>query len=97
MFEQAVGVPFDLRRVDFTVLTLLRTNDGMYSGAFNGGRYSNPTYDALIDAVRTVERKATPGAEGPSRESYCHACFSGNYPIPFAPNGRAKHLRMVTG
>jgi amidophosphoribosyltransferase len=53
--------------------------------------------EGLIDAVRTVERKATPGAEGPSRESYCHACFSGNYPIPFAPNGRAKHLRMVTG
>jgi len=36
----------------FVLNTLLRTNDGMVSGAFNGGRYSNPTYDALIDAVR---------------------------------------------
>ncbi|MBL0094254.1 MAG: ABC transporter substrate-binding protein [Piscinibacter sp.] len=36
----------------FVLNTLLRTNDGMFSGAFNGGRYANPKYDALIDAVR---------------------------------------------
>ena len=33
--------------------------------------------------------------EGPG--GYCHACFSGDYPIPFAHGVRAKHLRMVTG
>jgi peptide/nickel transport system substrate-binding protein len=32
---------------------LLGTHDGMAAGAFNGGRYSNPKLDALIDAVRT--------------------------------------------
>lgn len=28
-------------------------------------------------------------------ESYCHACFSGNYPIPFTPGDRPRQLRMV--
>jgi peptide/nickel transport system substrate-binding protein len=31
----------------------VRTFDGAGSGAFNGGRYSNPKLDALIDAIRT--------------------------------------------
>lgn len=31
---------------------LIRSWDGVNSGAFNGGRYSNPKLDALIDAVR---------------------------------------------
>lgn len=30
----------------------VRTFDGAGSGAFNGGRYSNPALDALIDAIR---------------------------------------------
>jgi len=30
----------------------LRTYDGVASGAFNGGRYSNPKLDALIDGIR---------------------------------------------
>lgn len=30
----------------------VRTYDGAGSGAFNGGRYSNPKLDALIDAIR---------------------------------------------
>jgi peptide/nickel transport system substrate-binding protein len=32
--------------------SLVRTNDGLSAGAFNGGRYSNPKLDALIDAIR---------------------------------------------
>ncbi len=31
---------------------VVRTYDGVASGAFNGGRYSNPKLDALIDAIR---------------------------------------------
>ncbi len=31
---------------------VIRTWDGAGSGAFNGGRYSNPKLDALIDAIR---------------------------------------------
>jgi peptide/nickel transport system substrate-binding protein len=31
---------------------VVRTYDGAASGAFNGGRYSNPKLDALIDAIR---------------------------------------------
>jgi peptide/nickel transport system substrate-binding protein len=32
--------------------SLVRTNDGLAAGAFNGGRYSNPKLDALIDGLR---------------------------------------------
>jgi peptide/nickel transport system substrate-binding protein len=32
--------------------SLVHTNDGLLAGAFNGGRYSNPRLDALIDAIR---------------------------------------------
>ncbi len=32
---------------------VIRTWDGAGSGAFNGGRYSNPELDAMIDAIRT--------------------------------------------
>jgi peptide/nickel transport system substrate-binding protein len=31
----------------------VRSFDGAGSGAFNGGRYSNPKLDALVDAIRT--------------------------------------------
>jgi peptide/nickel transport system substrate-binding protein len=32
--------------------SIVRSHDGVGSGAFNGGRYSNPKLDALIDAIR---------------------------------------------
>jgi len=32
--------------------SIVRTYDGVGSGAFNGGRYSNPKLDALIDGIR---------------------------------------------
>jgi peptide/nickel transport system substrate-binding protein len=35
-----------------TLNSIVRTWDGKGSGQFNGGRYSNPKLDALIDAVR---------------------------------------------
>ena len=45
---------------------VFRTWDGKGSGAFNGGRYSNPDVDRLIDAVRVepdlAERRAAIGA-----------------------------------
>ena len=31
---------------------VVRTYDGVASGAFNGGRYSNPKLDALVDGIR---------------------------------------------
>ncbi len=30
----------------------MRSNDGLFAGAFNAGRYSNAKLDALIDAIR---------------------------------------------
>jgi peptide/nickel transport system substrate-binding protein len=36
-----------------TLNATVRSFDGAGSGAFNGGRYSNPTLDALVDAIRT--------------------------------------------
>ncbi len=35
-----------------TLQSLIRSNDGLTTGAFNAGRYSNPNADALIDALR---------------------------------------------
>ena len=44
---------------------VIRTWDGAGSGAFNGGRYSNPKLDALIDAIRVepdiAKRRALTG------------------------------------
>ena len=52
--------------------------------------------EGLVSSVRSVERRAT-GGEGPAASSYCHACFSGDYAIPFAPSAPGKQLRLVSG
>jgi len=49
--------------------------------------------EGLVSAVRSVERR---GQGDPGPDSYCHACFSGDYPIPFSPNPRARQLRLVS-
>jgi amidophosphoribosyltransferase len=51
------------------------------------------TLEGLIESVRNVEGK---GGEKPPTESYCHACFSGQYPIAF-PQTKGRHLRLVNG
>jgi amidophosphoribosyltransferase len=45
----------------------------------------------LIGSVRSVESRGT-GDDG-----YCHACFSGQYPIPVTPGAGPRHLRLVDG
>lgn len=50
--------------------------------------------DSLIAAVRDIEGRAK-DADDP-RGGYCHACFSGQYPVPLAPN-RPTRLRLVDG
>ena len=52
--------------------------------------------EGLVSSVRSVERRAAGGA-GPAASSYCHACFSGDYAIPFAPSSPGKQLRLVSG
>lgn len=50
--------------------------------------------DGLIASVRGVEAKSR--GDAPPVDSYCHACFSGQYPItPPAPRGR--RLGLVNG
>jgi amidophosphoribosyltransferase len=65
----------------------------------------------LIAAVQEQERDApsslgahSSGAQSPgaqvegvraSREGYCHACFSGDYPVPLSYDGRPRQLRLV--
>ncbi len=57
--------------------------------------------DAMIDAVLSAaptegdgtERKSLPMA--PNRDGFCHACWSGDYPIPFAPHPRNRPPRLV--
>lgn len=62
----------------------------------------------LIAAVRSVEAKGAararheerPLSEGAGADTmdrgYCHACFSGEYPIPFSPSPQGKHLRVLS-
>ncbi|CAN94483.1 MULTISPECIES: amidophosphoribosyltransferase [Sorangium] len=54
--------------------------------------------EGLVESVRSLEARAgdASGAR-PSAESYCHACFSGSYPIPFTPAAPNRQLRMVSG
>jgi amidophosphoribosyltransferase len=47
--------------------------------------------DGLVESVRTVEGRS--GAV-PAPDTYCHACFSGEYPIAIQP-AKARHLRLV--
>jgi amidophosphoribosyltransferase len=64
-----------------------------YLGADSLGYLSLP---GLIDAVRTVEGAAAQaaGREPPPRDSYCHACFSGEYAIE-PPRPRGRRLGLV--
>lgn len=52
--------------------------------------------EGLVQAVRSVESKSAgqPGT-APAKDSYCHACFSGEYPIPFRPSLHSRQLRLV--
>ena len=47
--------------------------------------------EGLVDSVRAVEGA---GGQTPPADSYCHACFSGQYPVAIQPS-RARHLRLV--
>lgn len=78
---------------------------GKYVTADSIGYLSLP---GLIEAVRSVEAAGKLGrakAEAPlSAEDqpdtigagYCHACFSGSYPIPFTPSSENRQLRLVS-
>ncbi len=46
--------------------------------------------DGLTAAVHEVERQA-----GRADSSYCHACFSGDYPVPVGDERPRRHLRVV--
>ncbi|WP_437617552.1 amidophosphoribosyltransferase [Sorangium sp. So ce1151] len=54
--------------------------------------------EGLIESVRSVEvREGNASIPRPTADSYCHACFSGSYPIPFTPAAPNRQLRMVSG
>jgi amidophosphoribosyltransferase len=60
---------------------------GRYLGADTIGYL---TLEGLIASVRAVE-----GGADADADRYCHACFSGQYPVPFTPSPRARHLRLL--
>ncbi len=51
--------------------------------------------DGLVEAVHEAEVQAHDGEHPPPKDGYCHACFSGRYPVPFARVGRPRQLRLV--
>jgi len=50
--------------------------------------------EGLVESVRNVEGSG--GRERPPHDSYCHACFSGQYPIAI-PQPRGRRLGLVDG
>ncbi|UQA58727.1 amidophosphoribosyltransferase [Polyangium aurulentum] len=53
--------------------------------------------EGLVTAVRSIERAAQTDGREPGQETYCHACFSGAYPVAFAPAHKGRQLRLVAG
>jgi len=55
---------------------------------------------ALVESVRAIERAAGAGEDAPresgSLRGFCHACWSGEYPVP-VPRTVAHRLRLVDG
>ena len=47
------------------------------------------------DAVQLAADSQPDDGVGRCRDSYCHACFSGDYPLPFEPEPRARPPRLV--
>jgi amidophosphoribosyltransferase len=52
--------------------------------------------EGLIDAVHESELACGDDDTNPVRNSYCHACFSGEYSVPFEREGRQRQLKLVT-
>mgnify|MGYP000588422864 CR=1 FL=1 len=50
----------------------------------------------LVASVRDIEKQTKGGVEVPE-DSYCLACFSGAYPVPFVTGQKSRHLRVVPG
>ncbi|MCC6215740.1 MAG: amidophosphoribosyltransferase [Polyangiaceae bacterium] len=46
-------------------------------------------------APRANGHRTLPIAGGPVGRGYCHACWSGEYPIPFVPSHRQRQLRLL--
>ena len=65
---------------------------GRYLGADSIGYLS---LDGLVDSVRSVERGHSP--DSGARDRYCHACFSGDYPVALAPTKPSPQLRVISG
>jgi amidophosphoribosyltransferase len=60
--------------------------------------------DRLLDAVTGAYHARKTGGNGhalpviqsrPTRESFCHACWSGKYPIDFVPHPRQRQMRLL--
>ena len=58
--------------------------------------------EGLVDAVHESELQSRQSDDREveallPRDSYCHACFSGRYPVTFEGEGRPRQLRLVQG
>jgi len=50
--------------------------------------------EGLVASVRDIEVR-TKGGAPVAEDSYCLACFSGAYPVPFVTGQKSRHLRVV--
>lgn len=52
------------------------------------------TLDALTRSVMLARRKDAPGPDV-TEKSFCHACWSGDYPIDFTPSHKKQQLPLL--
>jgi amidophosphoribosyltransferase len=50
--------------------------------------------EGTMTAVQAVHPRTPEGDVIPA-ESFCHACFSGKYPVPFVPSTKQRQLRLI--
>src|SRR5690606_26221701 len=57
------------------------------------------TMDNMVGAIDKLANENRKRAQlpmlQPGEERYCHACFSGNYPIEFKPSTRSQQMRLL--
>jgi amidophosphoribosyltransferase len=52
--------------------------------------------DKMIQAVSSIRSSAAPPT-GDGRSGFCHACWSGEYPIEFTPHPRQRQMMLLGG
>ena len=68
-----------------------RTEGAQANGALNGAHGGD--HQSASNGIGPQRR--LPVCNEPSQDSFCHACFDGNYPVKFQEGARARQMRLL--